>query len=69
MKRESHGSRMIQFQFFPRSVGLTQPIAEVVECFHTVAKDIASPDHNLSYNWGPQELEVEINAASQVSMS
>jgi hypothetical protein len=124
---------MIQFQFFPRSVGLTQPIAEVVECFHTVAKDIASPENNLSsdgvlrvirphleklgyrveggknrdqkikvpvlfglnntidkfydigaaydlwqatykdelstYNWGPQEVEVEVNAASQVSMS
>jgi hypothetical protein len=39
---------MIQFQFFPRSVGLTQPIAEVVGCFHTVAEEIASPENNLS---------------------
>jgi hypothetical protein len=42
------GTRMIQFQFFPRSVGLTQPIAEVVDCFHTVAKEVASPENNLS---------------------
>jgi len=27
---------------------LTQPIAEVVDCFHTVAKEIASPENNLS---------------------
>lgn len=39
---------MIQFQFYPRSVGLTEPIAAVVECFRQVAKDISSPEHDLS---------------------
>jgi hypothetical protein len=39
---------MIQFQFFPRSTGLTEPIAVVVECFHRTTEQIASPDHNLS---------------------
>jgi len=39
---------MIQFQFFPRSVGLTDPIAAVVECFHRAFEDICSPEHNLS---------------------
>lgn len=39
---------MIQFQFYPRSVGLTAPIAAVVECFQEVANDISSPEHDLS---------------------
>ena len=39
---------MIQFQFFPRSVGLTAQIAAVVECFRRAEHEISSPDHNLS---------------------
>lgn len=39
---------MIHFQFYPRSVGLTAPIAAVVECFQEVAKEISSPEHDLS---------------------
>ncbi len=39
---------MIQFQFFPRSVGLTEPIATVVECFRKATQQISSPDHKLS---------------------
>lgn len=39
---------MIQFQFYPRSVGLAQPMASVVECFRLVESDIRSPENNLS---------------------
>jgi hypothetical protein len=41
---------MIQFQFFPRSVGMTEPIASVVECFRKADEEIASPKNNLSSN-------------------
>lgn len=39
---------MIQFQFFPRSVGLCEPIAAVVECFRSAADEISSPARKLS---------------------
>ena len=39
---------MIQFQFYPRSVGLTDPITAVVKCFQQVADNISSPEHDLS---------------------
>ena len=39
---------MIQYQFYPRSVGLTEPIESVVKCFEQVANKISSPEHNLS---------------------
>jgi hypothetical protein len=39
---------MIQFQFFPRSVGMIKPISSVVECFQNVSDQICSPTHNLS---------------------
>src|SRR5580698_8999616 len=39
---------MIHFQFYPRSVGLTEQIAAVVQCFEEVTDDISSPEHALS---------------------
>jgi len=39
---------MVQYQFYPRSVGLSEPIAAVVECFRQVAGEISSPEHDLS---------------------
>ena len=39
---------MMQFQFFPRSVGLTEPIETVVECFQKADKDIGSASHKLT---------------------
>jgi len=39
---------MIQFQFYPRSVGLNEPITAVVKCFEHVADKISSPEHDLS---------------------
>ena len=38
----------MQFQFFPRSVGLTEPITAVVECFRAAEKSIGSASHTLS---------------------
>lgn len=54
---------MIQFQFFPRSTGLTEPIAVVVECFHRTADQIASPDHNLSSDGVLRVLRPHLEAA------
>lgn len=39
---------MIQFQFYPRSVGLIEPISAVVTCFQQVADEISSPHHDFS---------------------
>lgn len=51
---------MIQFQFYPRSVGLTEPIAAVVKCFQRAANKIASPEHNLSSDGVLQLLRPEL---------
>ena len=39
---------MIQFQFYPRSTGLSHEIATVVDCFRRVESSICSPQNNLS---------------------
>ena len=39
---------MIHFQFYPRSVGLSDQIGAVVGCFRLVADEISSPEHDLS---------------------
>lgn len=39
---------MIQSQFYPRSIGLTPPIARIVDCFKFVENSICSPTNNLS---------------------
>lgn len=39
---------MIQFQFYPRSVGMTEPITSVVDCFQRADEQIASPKNCLS---------------------
>jgi hypothetical protein len=51
---------MIQFQFYPRSVGLTEPITEVVKSFQKAAKQIASPEHSLSSDGVLQVLRPEL---------
>lgn len=37
----------IQYQFFPRSMGLIQPMEDVINAFLQVENDIATPSHNL----------------------
>lgn len=37
----------IQYQFFPRSMGLIQPMEDVINAFLQVESDIATPSHNL----------------------
>ena len=41
---------MIQYQFFPRSRGITDDMAAVVDCFNIVNDQISSDDNNLSSN-------------------
>ena len=41
---------MIQYQFFPRSRGITDDMAAVVDCFNKVNDQISSDDNNLSSN-------------------
>lgn len=46
---------MIEFQFFPRSQGITSQIKSIISCFEIEANKIKSPDFDLSSN---QVLEV-----------
>ena len=41
---------MIRFQFFPRSHGITNQIAQVIKCFEQEHSKFKSPDYNLSSN-------------------
>ena len=41
---------MIRFQFFPRSLGITKPIKDIISCFELEVDKIKSPDFNLSSN-------------------
>ena len=41
---------MIQFQFFPRSRGVTEDIQKVINCFKTIENEIDSKKHNLVSN-------------------
>jgi len=41
---------MIQYQFFPRSQGITPEIGKVIDCFNLVKDDIDSDNHNLKSN-------------------
>ncbi len=41
---------MIKYQFFPRSVGLAQPIKAVVDCFLSIESQIDSSTNNLNSN-------------------
>jgi hypothetical protein len=46
----------INFQFFPRSQGITSEIKEVIECFIEVEDKINSENHNLKSNEVLKEL-------------
>lgn len=39
---------MIRYQFFPRSVGITEQIKEIVLCFESVEDKIGSPENTLT---------------------
>ena len=39
---------MLRYQLFPRSVGLTDPLHQLVRCFQVVYDDIKSPDNKLN---------------------
>ncbi|HWB63835.1 MAG TPA: hypothetical protein VG603_10015 [Chitinophagales bacterium] len=41
---------MLEFQFFPRSQGITEQIKNVISCFEKEIQRIKSPDNNLSSN-------------------
>jgi len=41
---------MIKYQFFPRSVGITEQVQKIINCFLAVSDDICSPEHTLSSN-------------------
>jgi hypothetical protein len=41
---------MIRFQFFPRSHGITNQIADVIKCFESESHKFKSPEFNLSSN-------------------
>ena len=41
---------MIKYQFFPRSIGITEQIEKIVECFKLMEGKIKSPENNLNSN-------------------
>lgn len=41
---------MIKFQFFPRSIGITSNINQVIQCFKCVETEIDSMTSNLKSN-------------------
>ena len=47
---------MIQYQFFPRSQGITSEIRKVIDCFIRVNDNIDSDYHNLKSNEVLQHL-------------
>lgn len=39
---------MLRYQLFPRSVGITIELQQVIQCFEVVYEDVKSPDHSLN---------------------
>ena len=39
---------MLKYQLFPRSVGITPKLHEVIQCFEVVYEEIKSPEHGFS---------------------
>ena len=54
---------MINYQFFPRSNGITPAIYSVVDCFNKVEDKISSDNHNLNSDGVLGELRVHLEAA------
>ena len=48
---------MIQYQFFPRSQGITQQMQEIINCFKEVEDKIDSEKYNLKSNEVLKKLE------------
>lgn len=51
---------MIRYQFFPRSVGINDPVQRIIDCFSTVNDKICSPEHTLSSNEVLSILKAEL---------
>ncbi|MDZ4404742.1 hypothetical protein [Prosthecobacter sp.] len=47
---------MLRYQLFPRSVGLTERLKEIITCFEVVYEDIKSPENTLNSNGVLQKL-------------
>ena len=41
---------MINFQFFPRSLGISKEMSSIVNCFHVANDKISSDKHDLVSN-------------------
>jgi len=48
---------MLRYQLFPRSVGLTNELRTIIQCFETVYDDIKSPDWTLTSDGVLQRLK------------
>ncbi len=42
------GPYMLRYQLFPRSVGITEQLLQVIQCFAIVYDEIKSPEHGLN---------------------
>lgn len=61
---------MLRFQFFPRSVGISEEINSVITCFDAVYDKIKSPDNNLDSNGVLKILEPHLQRINfQVEVS
>lgn len=56
---------MIRYQFFPRSIGISDNIQTIIDCFIKVEEQIKSPENKLSSN---QVLEILRPHLIQVDM-
>jgi hypothetical protein len=54
---------MTQFQFFPRSIGITDQIKAIIECFETVQDQIDSDSNTLSSNQVLEQLKPHFERA------
>lgn len=53
---------MLRYQLFPRSVGLTQRLKQVITCFEVVYEQIKSPANTLNSNGVLQKLRPHLEA-------
>lgn len=53
---------MIRYQLFPRSVGITDELQTVIQCFEAVHDEIKSPDKTLNSDGVLQHLKPHLEA-------
>jgi hypothetical protein len=66
------GEKMLRYQLFPRSVGLTDELRSVIDCFERVYDQIKSPENTLNSDGVLQHLRPhleEIGFAVEVGKS